>query len=270
MLIDSVARTYSAIWSKLILPLLVGVQLVLGIAVAGSLDALPDTVERIKPSIVGVGTFQSSRRPPVSLRGTGFVVGDGHYVLTNLHVIPAKLNNAKLEVLAVFAGEGESPSVRLAAKVAEDAEHDVVLLKFSDEALPAMALGDSDQVREGQLYAFTGFPIGAILGLHPTTHRGIVSAITPDIMPSNSSGELSAELLSRLKYSYRVFQLDATVYPGNSGSPLYDPVTGTVIGVINKVFVQGNNKKNALEKPSGISFAIPIRYAKALLVKAGL
>lgn len=269
-MVGSRTRRGCALFRKWLVSLGAGIALAAaGVAAAGSDEVLPDTVARIKPSIVGVGTFQSSRRPPVSLRGTGFVVGDGHYVLTNLHVMPTKLNNAKQEVLAVFAGEGESPSVRLAAKVAEDAEHDMVLLKFSDEALPAMALGDSDQVREGQLYAFTGFPIGAILGLHPTTHRGIVSAITPDIMPSNSSGELSVESLSRLKYSYRVFQLDATVYPGNSGSPLYDPVTGTVIGVINKVFVQGN-KKNALEKPSGISFAVPIRYAKALLVKAGL
>jgi S1-C subfamily serine protease len=159
--------------------------------------------------------------------------------------------------------------VRLAAKVAEDAEHDVVLLKFSDEALPAMTLGDSDQVREGQLYAFTGFPIGAVLGLHPVTHRGIISAITPDIIPVDDTRALSAGLASRLKDAYRVFQLDATAYPGNSGSPLYDPVTGTVIGVINKVLIE-EGKKNALKKTSGISYAIPIRYAKALLVKAGL
>ena len=66
-----------------------------------------------------------------------------------------------------------------------------------------------------------------------------------------------------------MFQLDATAYPGNSGSPLYNPDTGAVIGIVNKVFVQ-ESKENVLQKPSGISYAIPIRYARALLAKAGL
>jgi S1-C subfamily serine protease len=65
-----------------------------------------------------------------------------------------------------------------------------------------------------------------------------------------------------------VFQLDATAFPGNSGSPLYDPDTGAVVGIINKVFVQ-ETKENLLAKPSGISYAIPIRYALPLLKKAG-
>ena len=107
------------------------------------------------------------------------------------------------------------------------------------------------------------------MGLYPATHRGIVAAITPEITPVDNSGQLTTELVSRLKDPYRVFQLDATAYPGNSGSPLYDPDSGTVIGIINKVFVQ-EAKENALQKPSGISYAIPIRYAEDLLDKAGL
>jgi S1-C subfamily serine protease len=55
--------------------------------------------------------------------------------------------------------------------------------------------------------------------------------------------------------------LDATAYPGNSGSPLYIPETGEVVGVINKVFVK-ESREAVLEKPSGITYAIPVRYVK--------
>jgi len=230
---------------------------------------LADTVAAIKPSIVGVGTYQPTRRPPLSLRGTGFVVADGRHALTNLHVIPKDIDTAQQESLAIFVGTGEDPDVRLATVAAADAEHDLVLLKFSDDPVAPMILGDSGKVREGERYAFTGFPIGAILGLYPATHRGIVAAITPEIIPVDSSGRLTAGLINRLKDPYMVFQLDATAYPGNSGSPLYDPSSGVVIGIINKVFVQ-ESKENVLQKPSGISYAIPIRYAEALLEKAGL
>jgi len=235
-------------------------------AVAGD---LADTVAIIKPSIVGVGTYQRTRQPAVSLRGTGFVVADGRHVVTNLHVIPKVIDTAKQETLAIFAGTGEDPDVRLAVLEVADAEHDLALLKFSDAPLPALTLGDSDKVREGERYAFTGFPIGTVLGLYPVTHRGIVSSITPEIIPQDNSKQLTTELIGRLKDPYMVFQLDATAYPGNSGSPLYSTDSGAVIGVLNKVFVQ-ETKESVLQKPSGISYAIPIRYAKALLAKAGL
>ena len=230
---------------------------------------LADTVAVIKPSIVGVGTFQRTRQPAIRLLGTGFVVADGRHVITNLHVIPKVIDTPKQETLAIFAGTGEDPDVRLAVLELADTEHDLALLKFSDAPLPPLTLGDSNKVREGERYAFTGFPIGAILGLYPVTHRGIVSSITPEIIPQDNSRQLTTVLISRLKDPFMVFQLDATAYPGNSGSPLYNPDSGAVIGVVNKVFVQ-ESKENVLQKPSGISYAIPIRYAKALLAKAGL
>jgi S1-C subfamily serine protease len=140
------------------------------------------------------------------------------------------------------------------------------LLKITGAPLPALSLGDSDKVREGEIYAFTGYPIGMVLGLHPATHRGMISAITPSAIPAPRAGQLNQAVLERLQDPYLVFQLDATAYPGNSGSPLYDPETGSVVGIINKVFIQGT-KENLLSQPSGISYAIPIRYAESLLKK---
>jgi S1-C subfamily serine protease len=84
-----------------------------------------------------------------------------------------------------------------------------------------------------------------------------------------TSAQINPKLLRRLEEPYNVFQLDATAYPGNSGSPLYDPNSGGVIGVINKVFVQ-ESKENILSKPSGISYAIPINHIEKLLKDKGL
>ena len=230
---------------------------------------LPETIDLIEPGIVGIGTVQKTRRPPAKLTGTGFVVGDGRHVITNAHVIPDKINTAKLEYLAVFTGKGNNPQARQAVKVKVDETHDLVLLKFEGEPLPAMSLGQSSRVREGEEYAFTGFPLGVIFGLYPVTHRGIISAITPIALQANASSQLDPAQIRRLRSPYNVFQLDATAYPGNSGSPLYHPGTGAVVGVINMVFVK-EGRENILAKPSGISYAIPASYARKLLEKVGV
>jgi S1-C subfamily serine protease len=66
-------------------------------------------------------------------------------------------------------------------------------------------------------------------------------------------------MLDRLEKKFMIYQLDITAYPGNSGSPLYDAHSGEVVGILNKVFVK-ESKEKVLEKPSGISYAIPIKY----------
>ncbi len=228
---------------------------------------LADTIERIKPAIVGVGTMQHTRRPPGKFVGTGFIVADGLHVLTNAHVIPESFDEGSHEFLAVLASQGEG--VRKARVVKVDPDHDVALLRIEGARLPALRLGNSRHVREGQLYAFTGFPIGMVLGMRPVTHRGIVSAITPIVIPQLSARQLDSEMIRRLRTPFEVFQLDATAYPGNSGSPLYDPANGQVVGILNLVFVK-ESKEAVLEKPSGISYAIPIEHARALLHSAGL
>lgn len=229
-------------------------------------QSLPETIEKIKPAIVGIGTFQKTRRPPSIFRGTGFVIADGLHVATNAHVLPEKVDSEKREWIAVFAGKANAVDLREATKIAEDRDHDIAILKITGRPLTAMSLSDSNRVREGELYAFTGFPIGMVLGLNAVTHRAIVSAITPIVIPQLSAQQLNQKVLTRLSAPYNVFQLDATAYPGNSGSPLYHPETGQVVGIINKVFIQ-DTKETILEKPSGISYAIPIHYLQELLRK---
>jgi S1-C subfamily serine protease len=226
---------------------------------------LAQTIERIKPSVVGVGTFQKMRNPSVNFLGTGFAIEDGLHVVTNAHVVPPVLDAEKMEALVVLVGGSKEPQTREAQPVAVDKEHDLALLKISGPPLPAMALGDSSAVREGQVYAFTGFPIGMALGFHPVTHRGMISSLTPIVRPGLSSKQLDAKMINRIRAaSYNVFQLDGTAYPGNSGSPLYHPETGAVYGIINMVFVKGT-KETALSQPSGITYAIPGNYIRDLL-----
>jgi S1-C subfamily serine protease len=230
---------------------------------------LPETIARIKPSLVGVGTVEPTRRPPWQFLGTGFAVADGRHALTNAHVLPEKLASERREVLAVLTGSAGREDVREARVVASDPEHDLALLRFDGTPLPAMRLEDSDRVREGERYAFSGFPLGTVLGRRPVTHQALVSAITPIAIPQPSARSLDPKVLQRLSAPYDVFQLDATAYPGNSGSPVYDPASGRVVGIVNRVFVK-ESKENLLKDPSGITYAIPSNHAAALLRRAGL
>jgi S1-C subfamily serine protease len=246
--------------------LVIGLLLGVGVMAAD----LPATIDKIQPAVVAVGTVQRTRTPPAAFRATGFAVADGQYVLTNAHVLPDLLNVEQKEYLAVFAGRGQHFEAHAATPAAVDREHDLALLKIDGNPLQAALNMDwSKRVREGQEVAFTGFPIGIVLGLYPVTHRGIVSALTPIAIPLPSTGQLDPTLVKRLRDPFEVFQLDATAYPGNSGSPLYDPGTGRVIGVINSVFVK-ESKEAVLQHPSGITYAIPIEYAKALFEKVGI
>ncbi len=230
---------------------------------------LPDVIDRVKPSIVVIGTYQLTRSPQFMMRGTGFVVGDGRQVATNSHVLPDKIDEAAGERLVIMARPaGPSLQRREARTVAVDKIHDLALLRVDGPSMPALTLHDSNRVREGQSVAFTGFPIGAVLGLSPVTHRGIISSITPIVLPSSNARNLNAKVIARLRRgSFDIFQLDATAYPGNSGGPLYELDRGEVVGIINMVFVK-ESKESTLSKPSGISFAIPSEYLSDLLREA--
>jgi S1-C subfamily serine protease len=216
---------------------------------------------------VAVGTFQRSRNPAFRFLGTGFVVGNGLFIATNAHVVPEKLAEDGMESLAVALPGAERSVVRKVAALARDSDRDLAVLRLEGAPLPALSLAPPDTVREGQSVAFTGFPIGNALGLSPVTHRGIISAITPIGIPQARGRELSPALIRRLAGDpFRIYQLDATAYPGNSGSPLFDPDTGRVLGVVNMVFVK-STKEHILSDPSGIAYAIPVEYLRALLGK---
>jgi serine protease Do len=258
-LINSIDLGRLAAWSLVILCYAIPVQ---------AEEALVNTIKQIKPSVVGIGTVLPTRQPPGQLMGTGFAVGNGRLIVTNAHVVAKELALEKKEFLAVFIGSEAQPEIRSATKKVADLAHDLVLLEISGTPLPPLKLSKNVAVQEGQRYAFTGFPIGAVLGLFPATHRGIISAITPIATPALNADQLTPAKIKQLRTPFQVYQLDATAYPGNSGSPLYAPNSGLVIGVINKVFVK-QSREDLLSKPSGITYAIPATYVHQLLQRAG-
>jgi serine protease Do len=247
-------------------PALSGLTLI-GLAVLSTVafGEFPDTIEKVKQSIVAVGTVKQTNSPPFMLRGTGFVVGNGSLVATNSHVVPESTDPDGSALVVQVRGIDGELQLRRAQLTNRDKEHDLALLRIEGSELPAMKLANSDTVREGQSIGFTGFPIGGALGFSPVTHRGIISSITPIALPGGNAQQLNARLIRQLKSgTFNIFQLDATAYPGNSGSPVFDVENGLVVGIINMVFIKGS-KESALSQPSGISYAIPTNFLKLLL-----
>lgn len=238
-------------------------MLALALPAFGQLSA---TIERIKPSIVAVGVYKQTNSPPFTFRGTGFVVATGNLVATNAHVVPEAMESDGMTTLMVRAQILPSPpQFRPARVLAVDRDHDLALLQITEGPLPALSLRAEPAAKEGASVAFTGFPIGGALGFSPVTHRGMISAITPIVLPSPTSRQLNEKAIRRIRSgSFDILQLDATAYPGSSGSPVFDPDSGEVIGIINMVFVK-STKENALSQPSGITYAIPVGFLRDLL-----
>ena len=230
---------------------------------------LADVVQRVKPSIVLVGTYRATDNPRFRYMGTGFVVGNGTRIVTNAHVV-ARVDtptNADLALVVQVSSGNGMWSMRPARLLETDEPHDLALLHIDGPGAPALSLADSQQVREGDDLAFTGFPVGGLLGFSPVTHRATVSSITTMALPSPTGRQLSSRAIRSLRDDrIQVFQLDATAYPGNSGGPLFDPRSGAVLGVINMVLVK-STRESALAQPSGITYAIPSRYVLDLIAR---
>jgi S1-C subfamily serine protease len=231
---------------------------------------LEELIASTKPSVVAVGVFNPTASPRFGFRGSGFVAGQGNLVVTNAHVLPDPLPAGGVAgnlavVVQAGGGRGENSQLRGATLVDVDRGHDLALLRIDGTPLRPLPLAEADRAREGMAVAIIGFPIGGALGFTPVTHRGIISSITGIALPAPSAQALNAQAVNRLRQgSFDIYQLDATAYPGNSGGPVFDVESGAVIAVINMVLVKGS-KETALTFPSGISYAIPVRFVADLL-----
>jgi serine protease Do len=163
--------------------------------------------------------------------GTGFLISDDGYTLTNNHVVE---DAAKITVRMADDREFEGKVI------GTDPKTDIALVKIDDKSpFPFATLGDSDKLEIGEWVVAIGNPFG----LDHTVTAGIVSAKgRRDIAPSGRRG------------MYDFIQTDASINPGNSGGPLID-TEGEVIGINSAVDLQGQ----------GIGFAIPINMAKTLI-----
>ncbi len=152
--------------------------------------------------------------------GSGFIISDDGYILTNNHVV------AKSNGIFVTLTSGKEYTAKI---IGTDPRTDVALIKIDAKDLPALPIGDSTQVKKGQWVLAIGSPFG----LDSTVTSGIISAInreTGDYLP--------------------FIQTDVAVNPGNSGGPLIN-LAGQAIGINSQIVSQSGGFM-------GISLAIPI------------
>jgi serine protease Do len=169
-------------------------------------------------------------------QGSGFIVSPDGLIFTNAHVV----EGAKT-VTVTLADHREFEAKVLGS----DKSSDIAILKVDAKGLPAVRLGNSEQLQVGDYV----LAIGAPFGLEETATAGIVSA-TERSLPGGS---------------YVPFiQTDAAVNPGNSGGPLFDS-SGAVVGINSQIYTNSGGYQ-------GVAFAIPINVAEQIesqIVKNG-
>jgi serine protease Do len=213
----------------------------------GTIESL---VRTVNPSVVqifttglaageGVVAGQTDLVTPVRASGSGVVVDPQGFIVTNAHVVRGA---SRIRVEVPVAPEGQSLLARRSRIVAArlvgfDAETDIAILKIESSGLRALAFGDSDALKAGQVVLAFGSP----MGLQNSVSLGIVSAVARQLEPE-----------SPMVY----VQTDASINPGNSGGPLVD-AKGRLVG-INTLIVSTSGSNN------GLGFAAPSNIVKTV------
>jgi serine protease Do len=170
--------------------------------------------------------------------GSGFIIDEAGYILTNQHVV----QNA--DKITVTLPDGRRFEAELKGS---DQRSDLAVIKIEAQDLPAVTLGDSDNIQIGQWAMAIGNPYGFAVGsAEPTVTAGIISALNRSL-PQSSQRRSYIDLI----------QTDAAINPGNSGGPLVN-IRGEVIGINVAIFSPSGGNV-------GIGFAIPINSAKGIL-----
>ena len=180
---------------------------------------------------------QRPREQVVQAAGTGFIIDQAGYILTNNHVV-----EGATKIAVSLYGEDAEYAARI---VGRDPLTDSALIELTekpDHALPAVKFGDSTQIQAGDFVVAIGNPFG----LAHTVSVGIVSAIERPFPVSEGRRA-------------QVLQTDAAINPGNSGGPLLN-LRGEVVG-INTAIISGGQRSGNV----GIGFAIPINVVRELL-----
>jgi S1-C subfamily serine protease len=230
-------------------------------------DPFVAAVARVRPAVLAVGTYCLQDAPAARYVGTGFVIDDGRTVVTNAHNVEAVRQQDRLAHMAVYAPDSRPSDGRRVAVTAEDRFHDIALLRFEGPPLPALMVDAQTVPRQGQAVGIVGYPIGMSLGVVPAAHKGVVAAVVPAVRPLPEGAVLTPELARAIREPYLLYQLDLVVFPGNSGSPMFDADSGVVLGVINKTLAT-RTREHLLTDPSGIAYAVEARWVHQLLLRS--
>jgi S1-C subfamily serine protease len=192
--------------------------------------AVVRVVEAVGPAVVGIAV---RRRSPGQGRsgegggaGSGVIIAPDGFVLTNHHVVDGA------QSVEVSLTDGRVCGAQV---VGSDPASDLAIVRANEASLPSATLGDSGQLRVGQLVIAIGNP----LGFQSTVSTGVISALGRGLR--STSGRLIDN----------VIQTDVALNPGNSGGPLVDS-RGRVVGINTAMIFMAQ----------GISFAIPVNTAR--------
>lgn len=202
---------------------------------------------KVQPSIVGikveytVNSIFMNKQGTAEAEGSGIIISEDGYILTNNHVINSGSTSSYYEI-----GTASKVSVYLyndeteyeAKVVGTDEQTDLAVIKIEKTGLTAAEIGDSDSVNVGEFAMAIGNP----LGMQSSVTGGIISAVNREVTDSDGK-------------KYKLIQTDAAINSGNSGGALVNS-QGQVIGV--------NTLKVSATGVEGMGFAIPINSAKSV------
>lgn len=194
---------------------------------------LTPAVVNIAIEQTGIDRFTGQRVTQVVGNGSGVIIRQDGYIITNNHVIEGA------DAIIVTVGVEDYP----ATVVGTDPSTDLAVIKVEKTGLPVAEIGSSANLAVGEPVVAIGSPFG----LEKSVTTGIVSALGRSTVAQSSSGITAYTSL---------IQTDAAINPGNSGGALAD-ANGRLIGI--NTLIQSNSGQSA-----GIGFAIPIDFARSV------
>jgi serine protease Do len=222
-------------------------------AVQNESQLISDIAKVVGPSVVSIDVtssaqqtdfFGRSRAVEQQSAGTGIIVSEDGYVVTNRHVIDA----AATEVSVTLSDGTQLDNVEVVGRTADTDTLDIAFLKIKDtkgKKLTAAKLGDSSKVQVGDKVVAIGNALGQFQN---TVTSGIISGYGRNLEAGDSNGAESESLQN-------LFQTDTAINEGNSGGPLVN-INGEVIGI---------NTAIAAGSAENIGFAIPINDVQGLV-----
>lgn len=205
-------------------------------------ETVTDMLSNLSSSVVGISKIENTGNSIFSWDninnlglGTGVIVAENGYILTNAHVSGEKYSKCYVTLI-----DGKTYNGQV---VWSNIDIDMAIVKINQKGLTAAKLGDSDKIEVGETVYAIGNPIGYEFQRSVTS--GIISALNRTIKFEENNEEI---------YMEDLIQTDATINPGNSGGPLIN-IDGEVIGI--------NGVK--ITSAEGISFAIPINTVKSVI-----
>ena len=207
-----------------------------------SVMSAADLYENNVESIVAITTSGTAvnywgYQIPTGAKGSGFIVSEDGYVLTNFHVVE---DSSEIEV-ALHDGKTYKADI-----IGCDTANDIAVLKIDGSGFKAVTIGDSDTLKVGEVVYAIGNPLG---DLTFSMTQGIVSALNRPVQLSSSQ-------------SMNLIQTDCAINSGNSGGALFNS-KGEVVGITNAKYSSSGSSGEA--SIDNIGFAIPINTVKNIV-----